>query len=350
MATYVLIDGLNMFHRAKHVVSGDLDTRVGMSLHITFNALKKAYKDLKGDHVVFCLEGRSWRKNYYEPYKANRAVARLKMSPKEQEEEQIYFEAYTDFTNFFLEKTNATVLQCPVAEADDLIATWIELHPDDDHVIVSSDTDFIQLLAPNVKIYNGINGNTYTHEAVYNEKGKRLAFTVDNGGKIKVGKPDDYFVAEDGWTDYALFLKCIRGDKSDNVFPAYPGARIKGTKNKTGIQEAYADRDNGGFNWNNFMLQRWEDVDGNTRIVKEMYEINRSLIDLRAQPEKYKEQFVDAIVREIVKDRVSNVGVHFLKFCATWDLKRIMQYPDEFANILNAPYKGHLIELHKEEA
>lgn len=350
MATYVLIDGLNMFHRAKHVVSGDLDTRVGMSLHITFNAIRKAYKDMKGDHIVFCLEGRSWRKSHYDQYKANRAVARLKMSAKEQEEEEVFFEAYNDFSKFFLEKTNATVLHCPVAEADDLIATWIELHPNDDHVIVSSDSDFVQLVKPNVKLFNGINGNTYTHEAVYDEKGNRRAFTVDNGGKIKVGAVDPAFVAEDGWTDYALFLKCVRGDKSDNVFPAYPGARIKGTKNKTGILEAYNDRENGGYNWNNFMLQRWEDADGNMRLVKEEYEKNCSVIDLTAQPEEYKTQFVEAIIGEVVKDRVSSVGIHFLKFCAKWDLKRISQYPDDYANILNAAYDGHLIELHKEEA
>ena len=56
---------------------------------------------------------------------------------------------------------------------------------------------------------------------------------------------------------YLLFEKCMRGDTSDNVFSAYPGVRKKGTKNKTGLLEAYADKEKGGFNWNNIMLQRW---------------------------------------------------------------------------------------------
>ena len=33
----------------------------------------------------------------------------------------------------------------------------------------------------------------------------------------------------------------------------------KGTKNKVGLIEAFEDRKNKGFNWNNMMLQRWVD-------------------------------------------------------------------------------------------
>ena len=74
MATYVLVDTANTFFRARHVVRGDIDTKVGMALHITLNSIKKAWKDFNADHVVFCLEGRSWRKDYYLPYKRNRQV------------------------------------------------------------------------------------------------------------------------------------------------------------------------------------------------------------------------------------------------------------------------------------
>ena len=37
--------------------------------------------------------------------------------------------------------------------------------------------------------------------------------------------------------EFVLFEKCVRGDSPDNIFSAYPGARLKGTKNKTGIQK-----------------------------------------------------------------------------------------------------------------
>ena len=73
-----------MFMRAKHVGGGkDIDMRVGMAMHIMFNSIKKAWRDFNGSHVVFCLEGRSWRKDFYPPYKANRKVIADQRSPKE---------------------------------------------------------------------------------------------------------------------------------------------------------------------------------------------------------------------------------------------------------------------------
>ena len=45
MATYVLVDTANTFFRARHVVRGDLDTKVGMALHITLSGVKKAWAD-----------------------------------------------------------------------------------------------------------------------------------------------------------------------------------------------------------------------------------------------------------------------------------------------------------------
>ena len=146
---YVLVDTANTFFRARHVVRGELDIKVGMAFHITFNSLKKAWNDFDADHIVFCLEGRSWRKDFYEPYKANRKVLMDSRTPKEQEDDELYFEAYDDMVNFFVEKTNMSVIRCETAEADDMIARWIQLHPDVDHVIVSSDSDFYQLLNNN---------------------------------------------------------------------------------------------------------------------------------------------------------------------------------------------------------
>ena len=65
----------------------------------------------------------------------------------------------------------------------------------------------------------------------------------------------------------------MRGDSADNVFSAYPKVR----KNK--LEEAFADRENQGFVWNNLMLQRWTDHNGVEHRVKECYERNKKLID-----------------------------------------------------------------------
>jgi hypothetical protein len=82
---YVLIDTANMFFRARHGAfrAADSWTKIGFALHITLMAVNKMARRFEADHVVFALEGRSWRKDFYTPYKANRAVARGKMTETE---------------------------------------------------------------------------------------------------------------------------------------------------------------------------------------------------------------------------------------------------------------------------
>ena len=50
MKNFLIIDASNMFHRSLHVTSGNIDIKLGMALHITFNSIKKAWNDFKGDH------------------------------------------------------------------------------------------------------------------------------------------------------------------------------------------------------------------------------------------------------------------------------------------------------------
>ena len=170
--TYILVDTANTFFRARHVVRGSLEDKVGMSLHTILSSVRKAWRDFKGDHVVFCLEGRSWRKDHYEPYKRNRSDARAALSPREAEEDRVFWETFDQFKDFIVNKTNSTVLHHKQLEADDLIAGWIKAHPNDNHVIISTDGDFAQLIAPNVKQYNGVSQVTTTHEGFFDEKGK----------------------------------------------------------------------------------------------------------------------------------------------------------------------------------
>ncbi len=325
--TYILVDTANMFFRARHVVRGDdMDTKIGMAYHIMFASINKAWRDFGGKHVVFCLEGRSWRKDYYEPYKRNRQDARDALTPKEQEEDKRFWEAFDELKTFLNDRTNCTVLQHPTCEADDFIARFIQNHPNDKHVIVSSDSDFYQLLAPNVSQYNGITNQHIRLDGVYNDKGKPV---IDN--KTKEHK----VIGEPAWL---LFEKCIRGDTSDNVFSAYPGARVKGTKNKVGMKEAFEDKDSKGFNWNNFMLQRWTDHEGAEHRVLDDYQRNRTLIDLTAQPDTIKSVLDETIKVQTNAVPKGQVGIYFLKFCGKWDLQRVSDQADAHAEYLNAHY------------
>jgi 5'-3' exonuclease len=325
--TYILIDTANVFFRARHITRGDLNDKVGMSIHIMLNSIRKAWKDFNGHHVVFALEGRSWRKDHYAPYKRQRSEIRAALSPREQEEEKIFWETFDQFKDFVHTKTNTTVLQNPQLEADDLIAGFIQTHPDDHHVIISTDGDFAQLISPTVKQYNGVMGITVTHEGYFDDKGKPI---VDKKTKVIKSAPEP---------EWLLFEKCMRGDTSDNIFSAYPGVREKGTKNKVGLREAFNDRKNRGYNWNNMMLQRWVDHEGVEHRVIDDYNRNRLLCDLTAQPEEIRKLIVETIAAEKNKAKnVPQVGVRLLKFCSEFDLVKIGEQIQSYAEPLNARY------------
>jgi 5'-3' exonuclease len=325
--TYILVDTANTFFRARHVVRGSLEDKVGMSIHTVLSSVRKAWRDFNGSHVIFCLEGRSWRKDHYAPYKRQRTEARAKHTASEQEEEKIFWETFDEFKSFIQDRTNCTVLQHPNLEADDLIAGWVQSHLDDNHIIISTDGDFAQLIAPNVKQYNGVMQITTTHEGYFDEKGKRV---IDKKTKEVKPAPDPQWL---------LFEKCMRGDTSDNIFSAYPGVREKGTKNKVGLREAFADRDTKGYNWNNLMLQRWSDHEGVEHRVVDDYNRNRLLCDLSAQPEDIRSTIKEAIETEIAKEKnIPQVGVRLLKFCAEYDLVKVSEQVQSYAEPLNARY------------
>ena len=49
--TYILVDTANTFFRARHVIRGDLNEKVGMSIQTVLGSVRKAWRDFKGDHV-----------------------------------------------------------------------------------------------------------------------------------------------------------------------------------------------------------------------------------------------------------------------------------------------------------
>ena len=330
---YALIDTANTFFRARHIASRNSDTweKIGMALHLTLASVNQVVRKFGADHVVFCLEGRSWRKDHYAPYKKNRVVDTLTQTEAEREENEMFWDTYEKFTTFLKEKTNVSVLRHELAEADDMIARFVHLHPNDTHYIISSDTDYIQLISDNVHQYNGITNQFITLEGYHDEKGRLVVDKKTKESKL-LGDPQ-----------WHLFMKCMRGDSSDNVFSAYPGVREKGTKNKVGLTEAYADRHKQGFNWNNMMLQRWVDHNEVEHRVKDDYERNRVLIDLTAQPQEIKD-LVDSRIKESVRvDTTPQVGIHFMKFCGKYELTKISDQAETYAKWLNSPYKGSLV-------
>ena len=330
---YALIDTANLYFRMRHMASKNADSweKVGYALHLVFASVNKIVKRFGPDiHVVFLLEGRSWRKDFYAPYKKNRVVNDQDLTESEREESKLFWETFESLVSYLRDKTNASVLREPNAEADDLIARFIHLHPDDTHHIISSDTDFLQCIAPHVTQYNGITDQYITLEGYHDHKYNLI---VDKKTKEPKLLEDPQFI---------LFQKCMRGDSTDNVFSAYPGVRLKGTKNKVGLTEAYADREKQGFDWNNLMLQRWADHNGDEHRVKDDYQRNVTLVDLTAQPQHIKDAVDAAIIEGVRTAHVANVGLHLMKFAGKFELTKIGEQADMYARWLNRIYDGHL--------
>jgi len=191
-------------------------------------------KTYKATDVVVAGEGTNkWRKAFYEHYKANRQI-----------ETDLYYPEINRAREYLLEffdlYTNWSVVTSERAEADDVIAVAVQSDPDREFVIISSDKDFMQLLREGVILYSPM-------------------------GRKEREIEDD--------RDFDLFLKCIRGDSSDNVRSAYP--RIYTKK----LKEIWNDKTKYGMQ--NLMEHR---LDSGER-VGDLYQRNKTLIDLTQQPE-----------------------------------------------------------------
>jgi 5'-3' exonuclease len=245
----------------------------------------------------------------------------------------MFWSTYEALTTFFKEKTNVTVLRHEQAEADDMIARFIHLHPTDIHYIISTDSDYVQLIAENVHQYNGVEGHRISLDGYWKDTGKPVIDKKTKEQKQLAGTPE-----------YLLFLKIIRGDAGDNVFTAYPRAPEKGSKNRVGIMEAFEDRHKQGFKWNNFMLQKYIDHNDQEVCVRDAYKRNKMLIDLNAQPEDMKQKFDQRIKESVRVTTTPQVGVHFMRFCGKYKLEKLSQNAETFSKWLNAPYTGQLNE------
>lgn len=338
--THILIDFNNLAFRTKHAIRGDADMKGSMAIHIFFTSLSKLWKKFDGTHIVVALEGRnSWRKAFYPEYKAHRAVKKAQRTAAEQEEDEIFFEYMNELSDYLKERTNVTVLQVETCEADDAIGRWIQLHPENDHVILSSDTDFYQLLAPNVRIYNGIKNETISLTDVLDDNGNHVEVSVkklDENGKIVKEDGKQVMVMADKPApdpEWELFKKIMRGDPGDNVFRAC----VKGLR-ETKIKEAYDERHDKGFVWNNVMLDEWEDHNEVKMTVWDRYCINETLVDLSKQPEEIRDYLDHEICATLDVSKKPSVGVWFMKFCNEFDLKKLDQFSKTYIPILNASY------------
>lgn len=337
MLRHCIVDVSNLVHRSKHGVTNyaTLDECVGLLLTIVMNSLKASQKLFETDHYVMCFDGGSWRKDYYSDYKGTREKKKKLMNPKEREKEEVVHLVINELEEYLRDYTNVTVLRENGIEGDDFIARWVQLHNIEgfEHVIVSRDSDFKQLVGENVVLYDPVVHELFTTNGVFYKDGRKPAkdqLTKDMYGetwKVKIDKKTDKPIVFD--PEWELFYKCIRGDEGDNISSAYPRVR------KTKMREAFENR--GLVKWNNFINETWGPSD-NPHHVKKLYERNQLLIDLTKQPDDIKRKMDIAIERSIERPKAKLIGAYFAKFCSKYKLVRLASEGAVFSKILSSEY------------
>lgn len=329
--TYLLVDFSNLFHRMKHTTmkNATQDERLGMVIHQMIRGMANAWRKFDVDHCVICLEGKSWRYDVYEGYKLSRKVKKLARTEAEMLDDEEFQKAADELSTFLQEKTAASVIQTPRAEADDIIATFIHDRPNDIHIILSTDSDFHQLLKkPNVTIFDPMKPAFITAIGYYDVDLKPI-IDKKTGVQKTLGDPE-----------YVLFKKIIRGDASDCIKSAYPFIPEKSTKSRVGIIEAFNDRKSKEFAWNTVMLSEWVDHNDVRHVVKDVYERNKLLIDLEQIPEHIRDEIREALHAEFNKEfKLSNLVMAFSKFCRKWELVSIAQYMDSNIQFMSKRYE-----------
>lgn len=339
-----------MVHRAKHVVSKHVmasamvydpfgddqqinpeDVRITNILNTVFNSLLNVFNKFDADHVVAAFDTRSWRRDFYNDYKSAR---REKVKTPDEEEELALINHVIDQVRDFLqEHTNVTVLECPGAEADDLLARWSQIHHEDEfvNIVVSADSDFKQLVNHNTHLYNPMSYILYTRDGVFHQdrrKKRTAAHRVMLFGQDWYRRLDKNDIPEMFDPEWELFEKCIRGDRGDSITAAWPGVRL--TKMKKAFNGDVKE-------WNDFINSTWG-KDGKKHSVRELYERNKTLIDLTQQPEYIQDMLDETIADALDKNRVRMIGAHFGMFCGKFKLKKLLPRSDSFTYMLAKSY------------
>lgn len=194
----LIIDGNNLTHRtfwtAKNIVKDDDDKLNSFHVYFTLNSIKSCVDMFKPDRIFVCWDEKpdykiNERKTIFSDYKGNRTGD------------------ITPHRNNNLIKEFLTSLGIPSfypssLEADDCVAFLCD-SLEGKKVIVSVDKDFLQLVSRDVSVYSPI---------------AKVHTTIDNFEDVVKCKLYDF-----------LIIKCIQGDKSDNVpgIPKFGKAKIQ---------------------------------------------------------------------------------------------------------------------------
>jgi 5'-3' exonuclease len=148
----LLIDLSHICYRNVFAIASDIkQVGFGIFRHAIIKSVLFNIEKFNPDKVYICCDAkRNWRKKFYEPYKGHRKEAKDKFDidwDQFQETVNDVIEGFKEYFPFY-------VVQEDWLEADDVISYLVRFNPLEEKIILSSDSDFVQLLKyPNTKIY-----------------------------------------------------------------------------------------------------------------------------------------------------------------------------------------------------
>lgn len=325
----MVVDTANLLFRVaaahgKYGPQGSPEEKAGLAMHMALQTLNKYYKKFQPDQVAMTFEGtNNWRKDYTKSekclskkgYKANR-IKDDSMIP--------FFELIKAFEDLARNHTSLVCLSNPILEGDDIFAGYVQRFTEagDEVIGISGDKDFVQLL-------------------------KHKNFTLVNPDTGKPRTLEDVCGIDDA--DFFMFEKAMRGDKGDNVFPAYP--RVLKKRLLKCLEDDYE--------LTKLMNETWSFTDPDTKEVtvykvSELFEENMTLMNLECQPDYIKKAIVETLDHELVNHGKYS-HFHFTKFCGKYGLKQIAENSQQYANLFSvtgqrSPLKEETVAAAKKKA
>jgi len=194
----LLFDGHALVHRAFHAIT----TRLSVSMtgeptgavYGFASMVLKVVSGLNPTHWAIALDSPvpTFRHEQFEDYKAHR--------PPAPDELKIQLRRVRDLVEAF----NMPAFEVPGYEADDTLGTLCRQASEQgiDTIIVTGDTDILQLVASRVRVLTPRPGRTFSDTILYNEQ------AVQQRYELTPGQIPDF--------------KGLKGDPSDNI-PGVPG-------------------------------------------------------------------------------------------------------------------------------
>lgn len=313
MKTNLILDGNNILYRTFHANnrSGEPDdVIIAYCILSALHTMNKYFNKFNADDVIVAFDSWSWRKEYTKDlskcvtnkkYKGHR---RADQTPKERRLYEMLDNHIDEFAETLKTLTSIVVLRRHLLEGDDLIAAYVQMHRDDENIVVTADKDMIQLLK---------------YEAV-----RVIDPATDKDRSLKDWDND---------AELFLFEKCFRGEAktNDNIQNAFP--RLLRTK----IVKAYTDeylRENIMNHTFKQLEQIGDDEYGDVEYAtRDVFNENKILMDLASQPKVIKKEMVKA-VNEAKENRGKYNHFKFLRFCRINELQDIIDSVEQFVPLL----------------